>query len=112
MLDDEIPTEIIFDQLEMFEAQSSRRLIFEDILMEFHEDTWFMHRDEQDVMVKAKKIELFEGALSLFQEELESEDQNVVNARGMVHHQWRPPEVVDDLASNNTLNGKQTLPFE
>lgn len=47
-----------------------------------------MHRDEQDVMMIVKKVKLFEGALSLLQEELASEDQHVVNARGMVHHQW------------------------
>lgn len=69
------------------------------MLMEFHKDAWFMQRDEQDVIVKAKNVELSGGALSLFQEEHTSKDQHVVDAHGMVHHQWRPPEAVDDLPS-------------
>lgn len=68
MLEDKIPQKIVFDQLETFEAQSIKKSqIFEDMLMEFHEDVWFMHRGEQDVMIKVNKVELFKGALSLFQ---------------------------------------------
>ncbi|XP_059076105.1 uncharacterized protein LOC131875532 isoform X1 [Cryptomeria japonica] len=101
MLEDETSPEIIFDQLEeMFEAQSIMEcLVFEDMLTKFHEDAWFM----QDISVKIENLELFKGALSLFQEELPNQDQHVVDARGIVHHQWRPSEVAGDLSSDNTV---------
>lgn len=94
------PLEVIFDRLEeMFEAQSIREcLVFEDMLTKFHEDAWFM----QDVSMKTKNVELFKGALRLFQE-LPNQDQHVVDARGIVHHQWRPPEAAGDLAFNNAV---------
>lgn len=101
MLEDKTSPEIILDRLEeLFEAQSLKEtLIFEDMLTKFHEDAWFM----QDISVKTENLELFKGALRLFQEELPNQGQHVVDARGIVHHQWRPPKAAGDLASDNTV---------
>lgn len=69
------------------------------MLMKSHKDAWFM----QDVSMKIKNVKLFKGALSLFQEEIPNQDQHTVNACGIVHHQWRPPEVAGDLTSDNAV---------
>lgn len=109
LLEVEIPPDIVFkDQLEeIFVAQPIKEtLISEHMLMDFHKDAWFMQRDEQDV-------ELFEGALNLFQEERVSGNQHVMNAQGIVHHQWRPPRAADVFSSyDEMVENEQESPFE
>lgn len=107
MLEEERPPEIIFDQLEeMFEAQSIKEtLIFEDMLTKFHEDAWFM----QDISVKTENVELFKGALSLFQKDSPNQCQHIANARGIVDHQWRPPEASGDPTSDNAVPSKPKI---
>lgn len=103
LLDDKIPPGIVFeDQLEeIFEAQPIKEtLSFEDMRTKFHKDAWFMQRDEQDV-------ELFEGAQSLFQEEQVSENQHVINTRGIVHHQRRPSKATDVLSYDGMVGNEK-----
>lgn len=83
--------------------------------MEFNKDAWFMQDIESIVTTKVKNGEQFEVVLAPVQriQELASKNQHVVDARGMVHHQWRPPEAVDDLSSYDAkVESTQEFPSE
>ena len=94
--------DIVFEQFgEIFDWENIKEsLIFEDTVEEIHKDSWFtFHKDKPPKTIFHELDSNIDLAWTT--------NEFDVDVRGKIHHQLRPPEVVDDQ-----LRFEQELPHE